>query len=163
MRRPNRVYMGDTTIADLRIVAPDVVYVYGRKIGSTNLIAISAAEMRANVAFRVVADAGSANSAIRDLQPTTHTKLRLFGNRVAATGRTRLRRGSGRRAEHCGHFLSAGPAADQQHAQLAARNRSISGYALPRCRAMTSSAWASGRQAAVALRLAAAAARWMPS
>jgi hypothetical protein len=44
--------------------------------------------MRANVAFRVVADPGSANNAVRDLQPTTHTKLRLFGNRVAATGRT---------------------------------------------------------------------------
>jgi len=83
------VYVGDTTIADLRVVAPDVVYVYGRKIGSTNLIAISAEhKMRANVAFRVVADPGSANNAIRDLQPTTHTKLRLFGNRVAATGRT---------------------------------------------------------------------------
>ncbi len=83
------VYMGDTTIADLRVVAPDVVYVYGRKIGSTNLIAISAEhKMRANVAFRVVADSGSANGAIRDLQPTTHTKIRLFGNRVAATGRT---------------------------------------------------------------------------
>ena len=26
------VYVGDTAIADLRIVAPDVVYVYGRKI-----------------------------------------------------------------------------------------------------------------------------------
>ena len=83
------VYVGDTTIADLRVVAPDVVYVYGRKIGSTNLIAISAEhKMRANVAFRVVADPGSANNAVRDLQPTTHTKLRLFGNRVAATGRT---------------------------------------------------------------------------
>jgi pilus assembly protein CpaC len=81
------VYMGDTTIADLRVVAPDVVYVYGRKIGSTNLIAISAEhKMRANVAFRVVADSGSANSAARDLQPTTHTKLRLFGNRVAVSG-----------------------------------------------------------------------------
>ena len=54
------VYVGDTTIADLRIVAPDVVYVYGRKIGSTNLIAISAEhKMRANVAFRVVADPGA--------------------------------------------------------------------------------------------------------
>ena len=82
------VYVGDTTIADLRVVAPDVVYVYGRKIGSTNLIAISAEhKMRANVAFRVVADAGAANGAVRDLQPTTHTKLRMFGNRVAATGR----------------------------------------------------------------------------
>jgi pilus assembly protein CpaC len=83
------VYVGDTTIADLRIVAPDVVYVYGRKIGSTNLIAISAEhKVRANVAFRVVADPGSANKAARDLQPTTHTSLKLFGNRVAAVGRT---------------------------------------------------------------------------
>jgi pilus assembly protein CpaC len=84
------VYMGDTTIADLRVVAPDVVYVYGRKIGSTNLLAISAEkQVRSNVAFRVVADPGSANSAARELQPTTSTKLRLFGNRVAATGSTR--------------------------------------------------------------------------
>ena len=43
--------------------------------------------LRLEQAFRVVADSGSANSAARDLQPTTHTKLRLFGNRVAATGR----------------------------------------------------------------------------
>jgi len=84
------VYMGDTTIADLRIVAPDVVYVYGRRIGSTNLVAISADQkVRANVAFRVVADPGSANSASRELQPTTHTNLKLFGNRVAAVGPTR--------------------------------------------------------------------------
>jgi pilus assembly protein CpaC len=84
------VYMGDTTVADLRIVAPDVVYVYGRKIGTTNLIAISADQkVRATVAFRVVADPRSANMANRELQPTTHTTLKLFGNRVAATGRTR--------------------------------------------------------------------------
>ena len=83
------VYVGDTTIADLRVVAPDVVYIYGRKIGSTNLIATSAEhKVRANVAFRVVADPGSANKAARDLQPTTHTSLKLFGNRVAAVGRT---------------------------------------------------------------------------
>ena len=84
------VYVGDTAIADLRIVAPDVVYVYGRKIGSTNLIAISADQkVRASVAFRVVADPGSANKASRELQPTTHTNLKLFGNRVAAVGPTR--------------------------------------------------------------------------
>jgi pilus assembly protein CpaC len=84
------VYVGDTTIADLRIVAPDVVYVYGRKIGSTNLLAISQdKQVRANIAFRVVADPGSANSAARELQPTTNTKLKLFGNRVAAVGSTR--------------------------------------------------------------------------
>jgi pilus assembly protein CpaC len=83
------VFVADTTIADLRIVAPDVVYVYGRRIGSTNLIAISAEhKVRANVAFRVVADPGFANKAAGELQPTTHTSLKLFGNRVAAVGRT---------------------------------------------------------------------------
>ena len=84
------VYMGDTTIADVRIVAPDVVYVYGRRIGTTNLVAISAdKKVRASVAFRVVADPGSANKASHELQPTTHTNLKLFGNRVAAVGPTR--------------------------------------------------------------------------
>jgi pilus assembly protein CpaC len=84
------VFVADTAVADLRIVAPDVVYVYGRKIGSTNLIAISADhKQRANVAFRVVADPGFANGASHELQPTTHTRLKLFGNRVAAVGPTR--------------------------------------------------------------------------
>src|SRR5262249_36726900 len=84
------VYMGDTTIADLRIVAPDVVYVYGRKIGTTNLVALSADQKtRANVAFRVVADRSSPHISNRQPHPTTHTNLKLFGNRVAAVGRTR--------------------------------------------------------------------------
>jgi pilus assembly protein CpaC len=84
------VFVADTTVADLRIVAPDVVYIYGRRIGSTNLIAVSAEhKMRASVAFRVVADPGSANKASRELQPTTHTNLKLFGSRVAAVGPTR--------------------------------------------------------------------------
>ena len=38
---------------------------------------------------RVVADAGPANKAAGELQPTTHTSLKLFGNRVAAVGRAR--------------------------------------------------------------------------
>ena len=112
------VYMGDTTIADLRVVAPDVVYVYGRKIGSTNLIAISADRQCAPM-WRFASSPTLALPTVRSatFSRRLHTKLRLFGNRVAATGRTELRRGSGRRAEHGGHLLSAGPAADQQHAQ----------------------------------------------
>src|SRR6201995_5130143 len=95
------VFMADTAVADLRIVPPDVVYVYGRKIGSTNLIAISADQnVRARVAFRVVADPGSANKASRELQPTTHTNLKLFGNRGVAVGPTR-------RVEELGHLSGA--------------------------------------------------------
>lgn len=84
------VYLGDSAVADLRIVAPDVVYVYGRKIGTTNLVAVSAQDtQQVVVQFRVVADLRPANQANRQLQPTTTTFLNLFGNRVAAVGRTR--------------------------------------------------------------------------
>src|SRR5215472_15558433 len=34
------VFIADSTIADVRVVSPDVVYVYGKKSGMTNLIAI---------------------------------------------------------------------------------------------------------------------------
>ena len=84
------VYIADTAIADLRVVAPDVVYVFGRKIGTTNLVAVSAAQkVQATVQFRVVTDPRPANQAGRELAPTSRTELRLFGNRVAAVGRTR--------------------------------------------------------------------------
>src|SRR5215475_12021756 len=36
------VFVADSSIADVRVVSADVVYVYGRKSGSTNLIAMSA-------------------------------------------------------------------------------------------------------------------------
>jgi pilus assembly protein CpaC len=84
------VYLADSAVADLRIVAPDVVYVYGRKIGTTNLVAVSAQQkQQVMVQFRVYADARAANLSNRVLEPTTTTRLNLFGNRVAATGQTR--------------------------------------------------------------------------
>lgn len=84
------IYLADAAVADLRVVAPDVVYVYGRKIGTTNLVAVSAQrKQEVTVQFRVFADRRPANQANRELQPTTNAMLKLFGNRVAAVGRTR--------------------------------------------------------------------------
>jgi pilus assembly protein CpaC len=81
------VYIADAAIADLRVIAPDVVYVYGRKIGTTDLVAVSAQQKhQVTVQFRVIADPRPVNQARLILQPTSTEELTLFGNRVAAGG-----------------------------------------------------------------------------
>ena len=81
------VLVADTTIADIQVVSPDIVYVFGLKSGITNLIAITADQrIEATAQFRVTPDAGPANQANRTLQPTTSTDLSIFGNRIVATG-----------------------------------------------------------------------------
>ena len=58
------VLIADTTIADLQVVSPGVVYVFGLKPGLTNLIAITSDErIKATAQFRVTADISSANQA----------------------------------------------------------------------------------------------------
>src|SRR5262245_40084381 len=38
------VFIADSSIGDVRVVAPDIVYVYGKKSGTTNLIALSSGQ-----------------------------------------------------------------------------------------------------------------------
>jgi pilus assembly protein CpaC len=84
------VFVGDPGIADVRVVSPGVIYIYAIKIGSTNLIALSPDQsMRGTLQLRVVADPRPVNEAQRALQPTSPVNIRLFGNRVVATGPTR--------------------------------------------------------------------------
>jgi pilus assembly protein CpaC len=84
------VFLGDPTIADVRVVSPGVIYVYAIKIGNTNLVALSPDQsMRGTLQLRVVADPRPVNEAQRALQPTSPVNIRLFGNRVVATGPNR--------------------------------------------------------------------------
>lgn len=84
------VLIADTTIADLQVVSPDVIYVFGLKPGLTNLIAITADQrIKATAQFSVSADSAPANQAKQALQPTSSTELTVFGNRIVATGQTR--------------------------------------------------------------------------
>jgi pilus assembly protein CpaC len=84
------VFVGDPAIADVRVVSPGVIYVYAIKTGATNLIALSPDQtMRGNMQLRVIENAGPVNDAQRALQPTSPVHIRLFGNRVVATGQTR--------------------------------------------------------------------------
>jgi pilus assembly protein CpaC len=81
------VLIADTTIADLQIVSPQMVYVFGLKPGLTNLIAITADQkVEATTEFRVSADPRPARQAQRVLQPRTATDLTIFGDRIVATG-----------------------------------------------------------------------------
>ncbi len=84
------VLIADTTIADLQVVSPGVVYVFGLKPGLTNLIAITSDErIKATAQFRVTADISSANQAKNALRPNSATNLAIFGNRIVMTGEAR--------------------------------------------------------------------------
>ena len=84
------VFIADSSIADVRVVSPDVVYVHGRKSGMTNLIATSAEQrIRAQVQLRIATNPQPANDAKRKLQPTSAVEISILGERAAVVGRTR--------------------------------------------------------------------------
>ncbi|TPO13420.1 type II and III secretion system protein family protein [Mesorhizobium sp. B1-1-5] len=84
------VLVADTTIADLQIVSPSLVYVFGLKPGLTNLIAVTADErIEATAQFRVTPDITPANEAKHAMQPNSATNLHIFGTRIAITGEAR--------------------------------------------------------------------------
>jgi pilus assembly protein CpaC len=98
------VFIADPTIADVRVVSADVVYVYGRKIGLTNLMAVSAMppgpsqngqpapadqKLTASVLLRIVTDPRPAQEGLQDINPMAAdtVDIRLFGRRAVVTGR----------------------------------------------------------------------------
>lgn len=84
------VLIADTTIADLQVVSPGMVYVFGLKPGLTNLIAVTADErIEATAQFRVTADVTPALEAKRAMRPNSATNLSIFGDRIVATGEAR--------------------------------------------------------------------------
>ncbi|MDX8496141.1 type II and III secretion system protein family protein [Mesorhizobium sp. VK22B] len=84
------VLIADTTIADLQIVSPSLVYVFGLKPGLTNLIAVKADEqIEATAQFRVTPDVTPANEAKHAMQPNSATNLHIFGTRIVTTGEAR--------------------------------------------------------------------------
>ncbi|EHK53605.1 type II and III secretion system protein family protein [Allomesorhizobium alhagi] len=81
------VLIADTTIADLQVVAGDIIYVYGLRPGVTNLIAVTGdKQVEATALLRVTMDAAPANEANRALNATATTDLAIFGTRIVAMG-----------------------------------------------------------------------------
>jgi pilus assembly protein CpaC len=84
------VYIADSSIANLTVVAPDVVYVYGKKTGTTNLIAVSVDQrVQASIEFRVALDSRPLNQARRELARTGTMDVTIFGDRAAVRGNAR--------------------------------------------------------------------------
>jgi pilus assembly protein CpaC len=84
------VFLADTTIADVRVVSPGAVYIYGTKIGDTNLIALSPDQgTRGTVQIRVVGNPRDAQQSVKALQPTTTVDISLFGEQYVGKGQTK--------------------------------------------------------------------------
>jgi len=83
------VFVANSAIGDVKVIAPDTVYVWGKKSGTTNLIALSAGrKIQATIDFRVSINPEPPNEAQRQLQPTSATKISILGERAVVTGRT---------------------------------------------------------------------------
>jgi pilus assembly protein CpaC len=90
------VFIADPAIADIRVVSPQLVYVYGKQLGRTNLLAISdrtrdgdkTAEPRltGSARLRIVSDPGAVEEAKKLLSPDAPLRINLFGRRVAISG-----------------------------------------------------------------------------
>jgi pilus assembly protein CpaC len=84
------VFLADPTVADLKVVAADVIYLYGKKSGSTNLIALGGDQkLKATVQLRVFVDPTPLSDTKRAMHPTSTVDVAIVGSRVVAVGRNR--------------------------------------------------------------------------
>jgi pilus assembly protein CpaC len=83
------VFVAEAAIADVLVVSAGVACVYGKKSGTTNLIARRQTRSCAGVQCRGSISAQLANRTNRKLQPTMTTELSSLGDRVPLTGEPR--------------------------------------------------------------------------
>ena len=75
------IFIADDSVADIKVVSPSVVYVYGKKIGKTNLVSLDAAQrLIGNLPLEVTADTGG--------DETGDMALSVHGSRLHGEGRT---------------------------------------------------------------------------
>ena len=92
------VFIADPSIADIRVVSQDLVYVYGKRLGYTNMMAIAgdrdsesgkgsgAQRLAGSALLRVVADPRAVNEATRAIAPDTSAKIQILGERAVLSG-----------------------------------------------------------------------------
>jgi pilus assembly protein CpaC len=84
------VFLADPGVADLKVVAADVIYLFGKKSGSTNLIALGGDQkVKAKLQLRVFVDPTPLGDAKRGMHPTSMVDVAVIGSRVVAVGRNR--------------------------------------------------------------------------
>ncbi|MCL2715543.1 MAG: type II and III secretion system protein family protein [Alphaproteobacteria bacterium] len=83
------VFIGDASIGDVKVIAADMAYVYGKKSGTTNLLALTSGRtVKANLNLRVAINSDVANEAQQKLHPGSRAELSMIGQGVVATGHT---------------------------------------------------------------------------
>lgn len=81
------VVLSDPTIADLKIVSEDVIYIYGTKAGVTDLVAMTADKrIKTALKLHVTMDAAAANEATQELRLSSKPDLTFFGSRPVVRG-----------------------------------------------------------------------------
>lgn len=84
------VFLADATIADLRVISPQVVYAHALTVGLTNMMALNAdGETVGNVEFRVTEDTRPMEERQNAVQPNSTIQLRMFGDAPTAEGNAR--------------------------------------------------------------------------
>ena len=82
--------IGDPHIADLRVVSPQLIYIFGSAIGTTNLLAIGADNKQlGSIELQVARDATSAKTALQGVLPQSSVDLRFLGDHLVVTGTAR--------------------------------------------------------------------------
>lgn len=92
------VFVADPGIADIRMVSSDLIYVYGKAAGVTNLMVVSRnggknvnasgvpQKHTASVKLNVILDETPAKEAQKEWAPETPLKVTIFGRRTAVKG-----------------------------------------------------------------------------
>jgi pilus assembly protein CpaC len=84
------VVLSDPSIADLRIVSDDVIYIYGTKSGTTDLVAMTAdKKIKTALKLDVVNSSESPDQASRELRLATAPDINFFGERAVVMGTAR--------------------------------------------------------------------------
>src|ERR1700735_4378661 len=78
------IFVGDSSIADVQVISPRLIYVYGRKPGLTRLIG-TARQARAGVAMSLLVERSGA-AAQAALPPGNATVVGFEGNRMVVRG-----------------------------------------------------------------------------
>ncbi|WP_242675196.1 type II and III secretion system protein family protein [Phytopseudomonas dryadis] len=84
------VMIAEPGIADLQVISPGVIYVFGKRTGHTTLVALGSDDREiASVELNVGSNARPLSSALRARHPQSATEVAGVGNRLAARGQVR--------------------------------------------------------------------------
>ncbi|GGE36022.1 type II and III secretion system protein RhcC2 [Agaricicola taiwanensis] len=81
------VVLSDPAIADLKVVSDDVIYIYGTKVGTTDLVAMTADKrIKTALKLHVKIDTATTEEASNELRLTANPDITFFGSRPVVRG-----------------------------------------------------------------------------